>query len=221
MKAPKKLEFGLKSSFFVSGKFKVQIAQFYTHLQSAPFLRMTKAGDNRTFSIIESDGVSTSELQVTGNRLTFNYCFNRCSAKEYAKNLIKFLSILAYSADFYDPELSSLYPSFMEALVEYMEEIPYTEGKIENSELLIRKVKTLSAMNCSLSFKTLEFQRKCKDLELENECLKKFSKDAIAAAMTKMALKDPTAESLPKIIGTTTEAYKAATAFIFEKTVTK
>lgn len=218
MKTPR-AECGLKSSFSVSGKPKVPINELCARLQSAPFLHLTKASEPKIFSITESNGSTSSELQVAGNKLVFNYRFHRSSTKEYAKNLLKFLSILAYLGDMYEPELPSLYPSIMEILVGYMEEIPYADRKIENSDLLIRQAKTLSAMNCSLSLQILEVQAKCKSLELENVNMAKFSRDAIYGAMARAGIKDPNTGSLPKIIGTTAEAYKVVKAFVFEKKV--
>jgi hypothetical protein len=182
---------------------------------------LIRAKEPVSFSTIEPEGNTPSELEVIGNKLIFNYPIHRRSTKEYIKNFLKFLSILAYLENLYDPELSSLYPSIVEVLMAYADELPYKDGKIENSELLIKQIKLLSSMNCSLSLQILDFQLRCKNLELENDSLAKFSKDAIDGAMGRIATKDSNDDALPRVIGTTSEAYKTAKSFIFNKVMPK
>lgn len=216
MKSPKQTEHWLKSSFSVSGRPKVQINEFHSHLESAPFLRL-KTKEPKVFSLVEAESNGTSELQVLGNKLVFNYAFHRRSNKEYIKNFLKLLSILAYVGNVYETDFSSLYPTIVEVLNAYIDETSFKDGKVENSELLIRKAKTLTAMNCTLSLKILDFERKCRKIEAENESLAKFSKDAINGAMGRLSANDPNDEALPRIIGTTAEAYRAARSLVFEK----
>lgn len=219
MKAPKKALNNLKSSFVVSGKLKVEPNELYIHLQAAPFLHLASGCGSKTFSIIESNGSTTSELQVIGSKLIFSYRFDKVSTKEYTKNLLKFLSILAYMGDIYETELSSLYPSIMEVLVGCIEEMPYSEIKTENSNMLIKQAKILSSMNCSLSVQILEMQTKCQNLEFQNGCMAKFSRDVIEATMAKIGVRDPNTEHLSKIIGTSAEVYKTVKSYVFEKRV--
>jgi hypothetical protein len=221
MKAPKKIQHDLKSSFSVTGKFRVPTNEFCSSLRTAPFIQLTKTGKPSTFAITEPDGLNNQELQVAGNKLVFSYSSNRRSTKEYAKNLLKFLSILSYLGDLYEPELPSIYPSIMELLVGYIEEAHYKDRKIENCELLIREIKTLSSMNCSLSIQILDLELESKTLEAKNKSLSNFTKDAIEGAMARIAVKNPSAEALSKVIGTPSEVYKAAKALVFENQVTK
>lgn len=221
MKTPKETERTLKSSFSVMGKLRVPMHELYAHLESASFLSLVKAGEPQIYSINEAEGVNNSELQISGNKLTFIYRFQRSSTREYARNLLKFLSILAYLGDLYEPELKFLYPAITEVLVGYAEESLYSNKKIENSDLLIRQIKALSSMNCSLSLKILEFQLKCKNLEDEKSNLAKFSKDAIENAMAHLSIKNPDATNLPKVLGTTSEVYEVVQTSIFGRRVTK
>lgn len=216
MKSPKQTVYELGSSFSVSGRLKVQINEFHNHLESAPFFRL-KTKEPKTFSVAEADGTVTSELQTVGNKLVFNYAFHRRSTKEYVKNLLKFLSLLAYVGNVYETDFSSLYPTLVEVLNSYLDETSYKDGKIENSELLIRQAKTIAAMNCTLSLKILDFERKCRKVETENESLARFSKDAINGAMGRLSANDSNDEALPRIIGTTMETYRAARSLVFEK----
>jgi hypothetical protein len=75
-------------------------------------------------------------------------------------------------------------------------------------------------MNCSLSLQMLEMQAECKSLKLKNDAAARFSRDAIYSAMARSGIKNQDAESLPKIIGTTAEVYKAAKAVAFGDEVT-
>jgi hypothetical protein len=219
MKAPKETSCDLKSSFWVSGKLKVPIGTICTHLEAAPFLKPSKSTKPNTFCLLESGGITTSELQLMGTKLIFNYSFAKSCNKEYAKNLVRFLSILAYLSDLYETDLSTLYPILMEVLVGYVEEMPYQNKKVENIELLVLQTKTLSEMNCSLSLKLIASQIKCQDLERENKNLLRFSKEAIEGAMARMGIVDRATASIPKITGTTNEAYEAVKGFVWAEGV--
>jgi hypothetical protein len=208
---------GLKSSFLVTGRFKASSAEFVKHLQTVPSLCLSKGDENPTFLVTESDGRCMAELRVLGNKLVFDYWFERRSLKEYARGLIRFLSILAYARELYEADLASLYPSIMEVLAEHIEEMPHGYHKIENAELLVRRIRTLADMNCALSLKIIESQAQCERLKAERSVLERFSRDVIENASEKVGKAGQASEALPRVLGVTTDTYKSVLLLIFEK----
>jgi len=206
----------LKSSFVISGKLKVPTAELGKRLITVPNLKPIR-GDALAFTLMELGGRSHSDLKILGNKFIFNYRFKRKSPKEHAINLIKLLSILVCINELYEPELASIYPSIMEVLADYAEEKTYGSKKTENIELLIRKQKLLSDANCSLSFKILDFQAQNAKLKDEKEILVKFSRDVIYGAMERTGINASNVDAVSKLLGTTTEKYKAVWQSVFEK----
>ncbi len=215
MKALKPEKQRLKSSFTAKGRFRVPAEGFGKRLLSLPIPGLRKNGP--IYSMVETDGTCNSEIQFEGNKLTFCYSFERSTQKEYAKNLLRFLSILTLANEIYEVELGSIYPSIMEVLAGYVEETPDNTAKIQNTRILINRIKILAEMNCSLSFKALESEGNLQILRDRNENLIKFSKDVIEAALEKTGGKDPAAEILPKILGTAPGLYKSVFPLAFEE----
>lgn len=205
----------LKSSFVVSGRLKIPVEELVNKILNIPTLKRIK-GEPLTFQLVEFNRNNNSALKIVGNKLIFEYYFKRKSQKEDSRSMIKFISILALLSQFYEPELSSIYPNIMEILASCSEEITLGHSKIENSELLLKKQKSLSDVNCSLSLKILDFQAQNAKLKAEKEILGKFSREAIYNAIERTGTNDPNSADLPKVMGTTAESYKAVKSMVFE-----
>ncbi len=211
MKKPN-LELPLKSSFTASGKLKVPVRTLITRLQTMPSLRLLKDKEVPILSFIETGLTSSSEIRVEGNRLILNYQFQRMSLKEYMKNLTRFISILAYTSDLYEADLSSIYPYLTEVLIRYAEEMHNEDGKLWNGRLLAKQAKVLSDMNCSLSLKIVEIQAECAKLRSDRALLLKFYNDVSARALEKVGNRENDQTSIPRILGTSTETYDAVSS---------
>jgi hypothetical protein len=105
----------------------------------------------------------------------------------------------------------------MEILAIYADGTAYEPVGLENMELLIKKQNLLSEANCSLSFKILDFQNQNAKLNDEKKILARFSTDVIYNAMERTGGNSSNADGLSKILGTTTEKYKAVQSLISEK----
>ena len=205
----------MKFSFVVSGRLKVAAAELGNQIVNIPTLKRIK-GEAMAFTVSEPDIKSNPELQIIGNKLIFKYQLKRRSLKEHAKNLIRFISLLACIGELYEPDLSSIYPNLMEVLAGYSEEVAYGTAKIENTELLMRKNKSLADANCYLSLKILDFQAQNAKLRTEMEILSKFSRDAIYDTVERTGVNDSNTEAISKILGTTAENYKTVRSIVLK-----
>ncbi len=210
MKKPESNE--LRSSFTAVGKMKSSPTELLKHLQTIPYLRLLKNTNIPTFSLVKPEGPSQSELRVMGNKLIFSYCFERRSLREYSKNLLQFLALLAYATNVFETDLGSIYPYIIEILSESLEIMPKGYGKIENSVLLLKKMKILSEMNCSLSLKILATESKSSNLTSQNKILERFASDIISNAFEKVGSGEKS--GLHRSLGTTAEIYKEITAIL-------
>jgi hypothetical protein len=210
MKKPETKE--LRSSFTAIGKMKVSQPELLKHLQTIPYLRPLKNKEVPTFSLVKPERSSQSELQVMGNKLIFSYRFERRSLKEYGKNLLQFLALLAYTSHVFETDLESVYPYIIETLSESLEIMPKGYARIENSGLILKRMKVLSEMNCSLSLKLIDTEAKSANLTSKNELLSRFATDIIANAHEKAGTAEPT--NLHRILGTTAETYKEITVIL-------
>lgn len=194
----------LSSSFFVTGRLNVAAGEFLKRLEAVPALKASKS-QRQTFMV--NDPTGQSRIQVSANRLEYTYWFERKSLRLYTKHLIRFLSILSLIGESYQCDLATLYTSIMEVLTEQLEQMPRIE-KIENPELLVRQLKSISDMNCGLSLKALELQSKLERFDNEKAVLVRFSKDVISGTLDKIG-KDRSPEAMSRILGTTSETYNS------------
>jgi hypothetical protein len=215
MKKPNS-ELPLKSSFTASGKLKVPVRNLITRLQTMPSLKLLKDRGVPTLSFIESGLTRGSEIMVEGNKLILNYQFQRMSLKEYTKNLARFLSLLAYTSDLYEVDLGSIYQYLTEVLIRYAEEMHNEDGKLWNARLLAKQAKGLADMNCSLSLKIVELQAECVKLRSDRALLVKFFEDVSARASERVGNGENNRNSLPRILGTSTETYDAVASITAE-----
>jgi hypothetical protein len=204
----------LKSSFTSTGKLKVPVSDFIKRLQDVPSLNLLKGSEIPTFSV-GTKRTGNSELQLAGNKLVFNYWFDRMSLKEYTKNLIKFLALLTYLSDIYEANFASLYPYLTEVLVEHTEEMHSVDHRLYNTTLLIKQTKGLAEMNCSLSLKIIELQAEFANLKSDNAILSRFSEEVLANASENTKSANP--DSLPRALGTNTETYRAISSILSKK----
>lgn len=207
----------LKSSFVVTGRFKAPITEFVKNLQEIPSLNLAKGGAIPVISLTETNGLSTAELRVLSNRLEFTYMFEKRSLKEYTRNLIRFLSILAYSVELFEVDLASIYPSIIEVLAEHVEGAPLRSREIWNAELMVRRIKDLADMNCSLSLEIKETCVRNEKLAADSAVLARFSKEVIENASEKVGKADKASEVLPKFLGVTIGAYESVLPLVFGK----
>lgn len=202
--APKMLE----SSFSLSGKIKSAENDVHILLQRVPFIK-SSSKELQTYSINNSKGEKIANISFLKNELRLKYHFPRFSLKEYTKGLLLLLSILPYLEAAYEPDLSSLYPIVTGALTEYIKETIYPEQKIENGNLLMHKIGSLSEMNSSLSLQILTMEELINKLNAEKEILSSFSKGVISNSIEKIGNISQQDSILPKVLGVSSQLCEA------------
>ncbi|MEM0149289.1 MAG: hypothetical protein QXW10_00110 [Candidatus Micrarchaeaceae archaeon] len=117
-------------------------------------------------------GASEAVLELGKSHISYTFYFDAPSAMLYGRNLLAFISILAFVQDDYEVKLGSIYGYVTYALANGFASADRIN--LDGTERLRSQAKTLNAINTSLARELFSCQARQKKMEEENLAYRAF-----------------------------------------------
>ena len=167
------------SAFHARAELHGSLSNVRTAMKSMPNVEVASTGTIMRFIIRETESPKSALaiMAFTNNDITFTFYFNEPNVSEYKKNLLKFMSILAYLKDFYTINMRDLYAYVIEAL----RHCDYMMAREAGSayDLSKERMNALSGVNISLSHELSLRNARIKAIESELATYRSFSEEVI------------------------------------------
>jgi len=167
----------LSSSFYIAAKLITSLQSVKRKMGWLPYAAMNAEGSKLRYAI---NGMTNRALLEFGSSyISYVFYFDNPNNALYSRNLLAFISILAFLNEEYDIKLAGIYRYIIYALTKSTATRDIANDI--NTEMLKDQVKVLNSINASLAKELVNYRAKQRELNYNMDIYRKFAKEVLSA----------------------------------------